>query len=202
VILAVAGAWRSGTSCAAGALEKLGFDFGTPFRAPNRFNEKGYFEDQGLRDALLRCYDEPWLNEILPYEERVEELRRYLATRSGPRAAVKHPLLSILLPELREAAGDGLRLVAVRRPLSRSVASLDRTGWWNSEGGRRAIERMNAALDAEIKRCPRSVEIGFDELVERPAETIGRIVSTLGLPADAAALARAAAFVDANLKSF
>lgn len=199
--LAVVGAWRSGTSCAAGALAQLGFDFGTPFRAPNRFNEKGYFEDRALREALLRCYDEPWLNELLPYAGRAAELRRCLDARPGPRAAFKHPLLSIMLPELREAAGDGLRVVIVRRPPEHSVASLGRTRWWDGEGGRRAIARMNAALDAEAGRCPRRAEIAFGDLTARPAETIARIVAALGLDADAAAVERAAAFVDADLKS-
>lgn len=54
---------RTGTSAVAGALSKIGVDFGKNLMPANPFNEKGYFEDirvVRLNDIVLKSHNASW----------------------------------------------------------------------------------------------------------------------------------------------
>lgn len=57
LVIAVIGLPRTGTSCIAGVLHKLGIAAGTFFSPPNLNNPKGNFEDMQLKRICCRRVD-------------------------------------------------------------------------------------------------------------------------------------------------
>lgn len=124
--LFVIGIHRSGTSCVAGILDRLGVWMGAEEWEPQEFNPKGNIEDPAFRDAFQRALG----NWRLPYRqnpqaEGVQKLVDLVRLRDQTFDVwgVKSPYLCCLLMPLLQAAAQPM-LIGTQRNLDEVTASL------------------------------------------------------------------------------
>ena len=186
----VLSALRSGSSCTAGALHRLGIDMGTGHLQPmDKNNTKGYYEDlrwQKLNKKLtgFRYYSdahEP--KEITPeiagkyhYLAQTIQKRREIWGFKGPRACFT---AHWIWPHLEDC-----RLVIVRRPRRQAVASTKRHSE-RSYKGKQILTRKQAAIIidrhlAALKRRASEFEgpilhIDYIELLKHPRKELDRL---------------------------
>lgn len=131
--VAVLGLHRSGSSCMAGMLHKLGVSMGHKLGGYEKKGGGG-FEGVGLARLCEAVYTFPSRERKQTHEQVVKALRgfaKYNSTRgfrsaTGTRNPIggKYPHLCAMGPELIEAFGARLRVVHIDRPLADSIASL------------------------------------------------------------------------------
>lgn len=185
------GLYRSGSTAVAGAIHHLGADLGAPY-----FHE--YFESAELAEMLRSWWNEPKLEEQIPQRERVARLRQWIRRRDGaPWVGAKHPLLSLCGRDLEQAWGPQTRFVWCHRPLTDSVDSLRRVGWWKES---EAVQRkLWAELNWFFSRREH-LRIDYADLMSDPARQIDRLVEYLELKPDPEARAAAVRHVVPNAK--
>lgn len=145
-VLCVLGMHRSGTSLTAGALERLGVDFGEAERLdpPKPENPAGFFEHlalQHLNDDVLDALggswaDPPPLDAGWERDERLRPLRdrasafvtAFRAETRDP-AGWKDPRLSLLLPFWRELIDLRGVVVTIRDPAEVAISLARRDGF-------------------------------------------------------------------------
>lgn len=145
-IYCVVGMHRSGTSLTAGALQRLGVDFGDPDRLdpPKAENPSGFFEHlalQRLNDDILDAFGGSWgdpppleagwerAEQLRPLRSRAEALVREFGRATDGRAGWKDPRLSLLLPFWRELIDLRGVVVAIRDPAEVAVSLARRDGF-------------------------------------------------------------------------
>lgn len=122
---------RSGTSCVAGVLHKLGINMGTGhFQPKDKFNPRGYFEDLRWRHTNQRVTGTGYSTQGLDLNGISKEQRlcyRQLAKtcQQQPLWGIKDPFLCFvgqyIWPHLTDA-----RMIAMYRDFDASVASVQR----------------------------------------------------------------------------
>jgi hypothetical protein len=181
-VIAVVGPMRSGTSCTAGILHKLGVSMGRSFPSANNHNPRGFYEAVYLRRLCWRCYKEPLMEELSTYEERVEMLRQWSTGRKddGPLIGAKHPTLSMLVPEMMEA-WPNLKIVATDRPVEDILKSLRRANWMRNvsdAGIRNVTETMYRKRDSDVAQLKvPTLRLPFIELLHDPAAAVDKIIA-------------------------
>jgi len=199
-IIAVVGCHRSGTSALAGVLHSLGCSMGTGFQQ-SRACPKGTYEDDTLLQYLLQAIREEKLTETSTRSERVAWLREYRKTREEPGWGIglKHPLLCLVVGEMAEAWPD-VRLIFIDRPIEESERSLSATEWpWAKPRSPSFIRQMLDARES-VQLAEPPLRIDYADLIERPEETIDRIIAWLGL--DSANRQQAIDAIDPSLRRF
>jgi hypothetical protein len=127
-LVAVIGLHRSGSSCLAGMLHKLGVHMGDHLTG---YEKTGGFEAIGLARLCEAAYPFPSTQLHITEEDLRERLRAHIRhvrisalNRGLPLAGVKYPHLCVMGELLREICGDHLRIIHINRPIEASIRSL------------------------------------------------------------------------------
>lgn len=194
---AVVGLHRSGTSCVAMMLHKLGVHMGNKLTG---YESTGGGEASGLAAICEEAMPFP-SKDIRDRDKLVIQLRKWIrdrqneASAKGTIAGGKYPTTCAMLEELDQICGEGLKIVHCSRPLDESIRSLQRrsekaTGWlrahdWQCSDLQKFL--WNAKHDYFQRHSARPVyEIEYDRLLESPSDVVDEIVAFLGInPTDA-----------------
>ena len=196
--LLVLGMHRSGTSALAGSLRTLGVYLGDRLM-PSRpgENQRGYFEDLEVYDAHNRLLDaagfswddpRPLSLDSIPESDlgpRRADMVRLLRERFSGQTlwAVKDPRLSLLAPWWRDVLAEinikpGF-VIVYRHPGEVALSLASRNGF-SAEKSASLWLNYNLAAEASTRGRPR-VFVAYDELIDRPTETMSRVADCLGL---------------------
>jgi len=177
----VLGVPRSGTSCVAGCLHRLGVDMGEGHFQPNDWaNPKGYYEDMRWRLRTQRITGRGYSLKAANIEsigQRQRAVYHALALECAQRKlwGMKDPWLcfvgSFIWPILEDCDVE-TRLVVVRRPREASIASvaghLHRT-YGDNGNAERIIDTWLSGLDRQLSLWRGPVHIvDYDRLVTDP----------------------------------
>lgn len=182
--VAVMGPYRSGTSCVAGILQQLGVHMGERLGQPNKNNPSGFFEAQWLAQQCRRMYDEPALASLAPEPDRIDLLRQWatdqrrIAHWKQTIVGAKHPLFCMMGDDLLKAWGENTKFIAVYRPFDESLASLNRTGWWDVATRKSCLQHLWDARDEFLSRTDH-LHVDFHDLKEDPRSVVDRVIEYL-----------------------
>lgn len=200
-VLVVLGMHRSGTSALTRGLQVLGVSLGENLMpAFEGNNSKGFWEDLeivAINDAILAALGMDWhslgsLHRVHDWSElqgsdlarRAEEYLRDQTDRF-PLFGIKDPRMARLLPFWREifhrCEVEPVFVISTRDPVSVADSLARRDGFLPGKSYYLWLEHMlSSVLDTVgAKRCV----VGFDYLLDRPAEELARIARVAGLPA-------------------
>ena len=189
--VAVIGLHRSGSSCLAGILHKLGVHMGNQLGG---YDPRGGFEAAGLARICERAYPFPSTKLAIPREQLLRDLRAWITDRRREAAAKKtiaggkYPHLCAMGDELREICGDGLRVIHIDRPIEESIQSLKKrsakeSGWLRTTDEQAEtvqhwlLEHKKAFLGGKVEH----LAISFSDLMESPCSEVERLCRFLGL---------------------
>lgn len=185
-MVGVLGVYRGGTSCIAGVLHHLGLELGSHTKDADEDNPAGYFEDIQLGQICRNIFREPWLVRESDEENATNLLRCWASKRcreleaEGVPLCGKHPILSLLVPEL-EVAWNHPKFVVVDRSLDDVTASIRRVGWgWPIEAIEYAIPKITKLRDESLARLQSDfLRIDFNDLVKSPELVVPEIAKFL-----------------------
>lgn len=176
---------RSGTSCVAGVLHKLGVDMGQGHFQPTDWaNPRGYFEDMRWRMATQRITGKGYslkAAEIDNIGQTQKRIYRELARECAKRRlwGMKDPWLCFVarfIWPILEQEGVEVRMVVTNRPREASIASvrghLYKTyhGKGNAE---RIIDTWQVGLDRQLNNWHAPVHwVHYDDLVSDPLPNV------------------------------
>ena len=188
----VLGVPRSGSSCVAGVLHKLGVNMGAGnFQPPDWANPRGYYEDMRWRLRTQRITGRGYSLQAAQIEDigqRQRSLYRALARECARQRlwGMKDPWLCFVgrfLWPILEDQGVEVRLVVTHRDPEASIASVQRhlKRTYHGKGdARHIVETWQAGLDRQIRawgdQAP-AIEVDYDRLVESPKEEIERLAA-------------------------
>jgi hypothetical protein len=205
--VAVMGLHSSGSSATAGVLHHLGAFLGNSLTG---FYGKDPERDCGFEAAALARICEtaipfPKTEIVQPLDIVTEELRRWVRGNSATArsrktvAAGKYPMLCRLGPQLREAAGDDMKVIHIIRDPEESIQSIIR----------RCPRRPAALLESHqrwlwdglqaflAEMAPENVlAVTYDDLLHNTDDTVSRIATFSGMRPTEAQVARAVSSVD------
>ena len=199
-MVVVAGPGRSGTSCVAGLLNKLGISMGSRFQKANLKNETGYWEDLSLKRFVQGDLSSP--NSYSPnlnIDDRVAWFKKYAnRRREGSIVGCKHPALCFFLPEMN-AVWPRLKVIATYRDPRAIIESLKLAHWWNF---RRIspIEIFNRRDTAIAKLKLPTLIVDYDNLIENAEESVDKIIAFLEIQPSAEQREAAIAHINPNLR--
>lgn len=193
----VVGMHRSGTSSLAGALSRLGVDFGTNLMPANDNdrNEKGFFEDLdvvNLHDRILgemnsrwddprQSMDKRWFEseEAVPFRQKLLSLlNEKFETKSL--WGVKDPRLCLVMPLwmscLEEMGHEPVIIPILRHPME-VTKSLQRRNHFSVEKGLRLWIRYVNELHQMAPTCCQPV-VSYEALLEEPVSVLYQLLST------------------------
>lgn len=176
-MIAVVGSNRSGTSCVSGMLHKLGVSMGRRFLPPDKHNETGYYEAAALRAF---CYRSTKDSQRFSSEKKVQWLREWAQCRNETAiVGCKHPLLCLLLPEMKQVWPD-LKVITTERPVTEIKASLMRAGWWNSS--RQQPEHLIVKRDADLseQNIP-TLRLDYHDVLRNPEKVVDSVIQFVGI---------------------
>jgi hypothetical protein len=186
--LVVLAPWSSGSSAVTGILERLG-----GFTCPPHFQTydpltPSSFEPAVLRQILLKHIDEHALaikgNRLRLGVEIQQWLARAVrdAGSDEPPVVVKHPLLSMLVPELSSIIQP--LFIVVRRPYADIERTRQRRDWpaiYGRIGAGILYDRIYSDLAAlDMAFC----DLYFPDLLAHPEREIARLAEYAGLAGD------------------
>lgn len=208
-VVLILGMHRSGTSCFAQMLSRAGVPFGGPLLTESRpDNPDGYWEHAevvaiheelldllgralGTPDAALE-YPRDWLlwPETLSAKARLADVIRREVEAQGL-WAVKDPRLMRFLPLWREILDDlslpFATVLCLRNP-DEVAASLSVRNGFDRPRGLALWVRHSADVMHDLPAGPDAV-VDYDDLFERPVETLRAVAARLGLDRPAVAVA-------------
>lgn len=202
-IVMVIGPPRSGTSCVAGVLAKLGLPMGDTWQK-NSGNPKGYFEDRPLKRIHEASMGEIWEPERKnSFEARVGMLREWAAKRhakDGDLIGGKYPHLMCMVPEMCEAFGDSWRAIATMRPAIDSARSMKRLRHMTVERKRDGIQKAIGVRDRElVERGVKTLYVPYPGIVMLPHYWVTTLCRFAGLPRRKGKIAAAIDHIDPKL---
>lgn len=193
--IAVVGLHRSGSSCVAMMLHKLGVNMGDRLVGWESRNGGGG-EAAGLAKICERAARFPSAGLTQPADQVARNLRHWIggrvtkARKTGIRVGGKYPHLCAMGGMLKDICGKGLRVVHCNRPLAESIDSLQRRsraakGWLNASDEQ--CERVQQWLWEEKTRFISSLPqkqvltVEYADVLSRPSLVVERMVGFLGL---------------------
>jgi hypothetical protein len=223
-IILIAGNHRTGTSALAGSLELAGGVICDRYLKPDKYNEKGYFENQTLQrlnmQAMNILFGHNWFVKnappkhpvkrhefYLPVENIFEQisnlLKIYLEKSKGKFLIIKDPRISFLLPRYVHVCwrmGVKPRIIFSDRPDEEIVESLKKRNGLSEEDILQHIRATReAATDAQVDMFWMST---FSALEYKPERALSYIAERLDLPirTDDKAMKNVKEFIDSKLR--
>lgn len=176
---------RSGSSCVAGVLHKLGVDMGAGHFQPDDWaNPRGYFEDMRWRLATQRITGRGYSLKAASLESVGQKQRRIWRTLAQNRSrtalwGMKDPWFCFVgrfIWPILQAQGIRVRMVVVQRARAASVASVQKhlnRSYHGKGNAEKIIETWQAGLDRQLAEWSGPlIAVDFDELTKRPAPQI------------------------------
>jgi hypothetical protein len=186
--LMVMGVPRSGTSCAAGVLHKLGVDMGAGHFQPKDWaNPRGYFEDMRWRLATQRITGRGYSLKAASLEsigQGQRKIYRQLARQCAQKRlwGMKDPWLCFVarfIWPILEQQGVEVRLVATFRPREASIASVRGHLYKTYRGKGNAehiIDTWQAGLDRQLTNWSGAYHyILYEDLVADPMPSVRKL---------------------------
>jgi hypothetical protein len=214
-VVAILGISRSGQSCIAGMLAKLGVAMGKSKYPANRRNPKGYYESCGITrivqascKTVLGVAPDPlvhWESKNT-FDDRVRLLRQWAlrtaATYHAGIVGAKKYKLCLLIPEM-VAAWPRLKVIATARPIEDILRSMRTGSGWTSatpEQRRAGIESIWERRDADLARLNvETLRLPFVDVLRDPTAAVDRIIAFAGIIPTEEQRRRAIAHVDPRL---
>lgn len=201
---------RSGTSVVAGMLTILGVSMGDMLRGPNKYNAKGYFEDDHFLDLVNRIHQARSGSKMLPVvlrdtdvlpKELEEEFKHLVESHSKELWGFKAPAACYLLSLVERYVKDPYYIVCNRDPIEIASSCMRveehiLPAWfdWYTY----AKDFMGTCLrETEGKR---RLVVDFDDIMDSPSKVVRGIVDYLGIDASEESVLTAASFVDPSLR--
>lgn len=200
----VVGLHRSGSSCLAGVLHRLGVYMGTHFIGPNKSNPGGAYEAK----ALAKMCEQHWpfpatatdqdsnklTNELLDWIQR----NKQHAAKNKTIAGGKYPHSCRMFDNFKHCGP--MRPIFSDRPLEDSIRSLEKR---NPNIGGKAREVQEWLWEGRkdwLQEFPQALHIEYDKMVENPRREIDRIIEYLEIRPDQARIDEAVAWVNPDWK--
>ena len=183
--IAILGDWFGGINMISGVLFSLGLHSGADEKQQSSSNTPFLFEDNRLNELCHQSYDKQWLNEKLPYEDRVNHLRHWAGIQCQNQNKNgyfygNHPILSLMGRELQEAWQNSLFLV-IDCPQNISMQIMTQSKFrWNPDTFERALAILRQSRNYFLSSYqPRHLDISYHELKTQPKITIETICDFL-----------------------
>ena len=149
-------------------------------------NAVRYFEDGYLVKICQNIYSEPWLYEKADKTDRLNLLRHWagIQCKRKPEGSKflcgKHPMLSLLGPDLIQAWNDP-HFICVERSLEDSIKSLRQMKWsWHPSVIRHTQSTLQKGREELIKHyAPKNMTISFEHATLLPEKTVDSICQHL-----------------------
>lgn len=176
---------RSGTSCVAGVLHRLGVDMGQGHFQPTDWaNPRGYYEDMRWRLATQRITGRGYSLKAASIERVGKQQRRIwrqLARTCAEKRlwGMKDPWLCFVarfIWPILESEGVEVRMVVTHRPRAASVASV-RSHLYRTYHGKGSaeviIDTWQHGLDRQLREWDGPLfHVGYDALIDDPLSTV------------------------------
>ncbi len=188
----VLGMHRSGTSAVAGMLDRLGVRMGPKNARPDWIgrhwsNPMGHFENPDIvwLNGRILEYDGTGVHETLPWDRIPEraramttEIERVVHSTEGEVWGWKDPWSVFTVEAFLPRVHDPRFIFVVRNPdqVARSLFRRDGTGAEESKRVTARFAQELAAIGARHPEIPR-LDLRFEDVTERPADTIDRLVA-------------------------
>jgi hypothetical protein len=208
--VAVIGLHRSGSSCLAGVLHKLGVHMGDRLSGHEK---TGGFEALGLAHLCEAAYPFPSTELQIPLDdlrarlaEHIRYVRRSAHAKGLQAAGGKYPHLCAMGPLLKEICGDSLRVIHIDRPLAASIKSLQARsaackGWLHiSDASAEEVQRWLDSCKLGFLRAEEHLTVKYGQLLNDPAGEIRRIGIHLDIMSSEAQVADALSHVRPALR--
>jgi hypothetical protein len=199
MIAIVNGVYRSGTSVTALVLQKLGFYMGHRFiYTPKKVAPTGTLEDIEFARTHGKLYKWHGMAYNFPNvtppqasaDEYVQAYKMSIIKRGWiERWGVKDPKMCFTLPYFLTALGDkNYQIIRCVRKHDDIIRSWKTAGWYPAH-----CEEIVSTYEASLHKvtsdlvCP-MLTIDYDELIDDPHGTVGKIATFVGLPVTAAAV--------------
>lgn len=208
--VAVVGLHRSGSSCIATILRKLGVHMGNKLGG---YEKSGGGEAAGLAKICEAAARFPATSIVTPPRVLEAKLQRWIADRRQEAkrkrtiAGGKYPHLCAMLPELTAICGDQLKVIHCDRPITESIESLCRRSREVGSGWLHVPDRKSAAVQKwlateKAKWLPRvsHLTVSYERLLDRPGDVVDEIIQYLGLKVTKEQRDAACAHVDPQLR--
>lgn len=208
--VAVIGLHRSGSSCLAGVLHKLGVHLGDDLGG---YEKTGGFEAASLARICEQAYPFPSTSQRMENNELMPHLRWFIkelraeATMMNTIAGGKYPTLCAMGNQLLEACDD-LRVIHINRPLEDSIRSLEHRLRQSPQpktdkiGKAEAVQRWLWEHKQVFLSQVEHLTIEYGDLLRSPRTEINRIVDYLGISPSDEQIEQAVAHVRPDLKTF
>lgn len=194
--VAVIGLHRSGSSCLAGVLHKLGIHMGQQLGG---YESTGGFESAALARICEQAFPFPATRCSVANWKIKKRLTTYVwetsqqAKAKGTLPGGKYPHLCAMAPLLKDICGGGLRVININRPLEDSITSLKgrsrKSGGWLAITDDQAedVQRWLWAQKNKFLTHNEHLNIEYYDLLNDPETVVQKIVDYLQLtPTDTA----------------
>ncbi len=177
-----------GTSAVAGALHHLGVSMGSHFETSDKTNRSGNFEAVELARLCRLMFEEPWLPENVAYETRIKLLAIWASSHTKSHSSThrvvggKHPILSLMGPELTEA-WQRPAIVSVERDEAAIVNSLVKRQWGWPLDACLSVTRQLLASREQFLQSPTLpvIRVQYETLVSDPQRGLDQLCRFLNL---------------------
>jgi len=183
--VALMGTYFSGINTIAGVLNELGIWLGIDLGKPQD-NEPHFYEEVYLGEICRNSFAEPWLENKQTPVDRINHLRRWagLQCKSKPEntkiVCGKHPLLSLMGPELAETWNNP-KILCVERPDEECYESMKQVHWcWHPQAAKYSFELLRQSREAFFEQHkPSLLRIAYHDIKTSPERVIGDICGFL-----------------------
>lgn len=187
-MVAVLGPYSGGTSAVAGALHHLGVSMGSHFETPDKTNRSGNFEAVELARLCRLMFEEPWLAENVDYETRIKLLAIWASSHTKSHSPThrvvggKHPILSLMGPELTEA-WQRPAIISVERDEAAIVNSLVKRQWgWPLDACLSVTRQLLASREQFLQSTSLPViRVEYETLVSDPQLVLDQLCQFMNL---------------------
>lgn len=196
----VLGPWSSGSTAVTGILDHLGAFTCPPHFKTNDPRTPYAYEPEMLRNILLRHIDEQALIVSGNRLQLISEIQQWLgqtlqkAGCDNRVVALKHPLLSIIVPELITLLQP--KFIVIRRPYTDIERTRARRQWppiYGYLGARMIYDRIYSDLVANNNLG--FLDLHLPDLLSRPDQEISRIADFADLASNSDRIKDARAFL-------
>jgi GR25 family glycosyltransferase involved in LPS biosynthesis len=183
---AVMGTYFSGINTLAGAMKELGLFLGRDLGKLSDTKKPLFFEDSYLGKLCRDSYTEPWLEESRPQIDRINHLRRWAGLQcqgmTGDEQWVcgKHPILSLMGPEIMEAWKEP-RFICIDRNPEECYQSMQKVTWcWHPSTAKYSFALLEKSREEFFEKYqPPLLRIAYDTMKTEPERFLSDLCNFL-----------------------